>query len=69
MVKDDIIEKYKKEGLVIAEDTIKAVYTKIVREAIKDVAAATDNPFDDAGVQALLPVLDDVVLARIDKIS
>jgi len=66
-VKEVLMRNLKSEGLDIAEDTAKAL-TKAVFKTLKEVAAATANPIDDA-VVAILGQFEDKLIELEDKID
>jgi len=58
----------KQRMLSVAEDTVMRAWVEVLKPAIMEMAADSDNKFDDMVTQ-FLPQMDSYLLPAIDKID
>ena len=62
-----LLEELKKLGLDVAEDTAEDLF-KLIMKWLKDSAVKSATPYDDIAL-VIIPKLEELVLAQIDKID
>lgn len=64
---NELGKRLKEKGLVVAEDTAELIYEETMKW-VKESAVISETPYDDMAL-IILPQLDSLVLAQIDKID